>query len=85
MPRHSPEAGRPFDPRRHRARDRISRRSLQRILAELVKAGRLNLVNRGRLSRYLAPAQAEKEDYTPLSTSGAEVRREVRTPLTELI
>lgn len=63
--------------------DRISRRSLQRILAELVKAGRLNLVKRGRSSRYLAPAKSEKEDYIPLSTSGAEVRREVRRPLTE--
>ena len=63
--------------------DRISRRSLQRVLAGLVEAGRLNLEKRGRSSRYLIPAMAEKEDYIPLSTSGAEVRRGVRKPLTE--
>ena len=39
---------------------RISRRSLQRVLAELVKAGRLNLEKRGRLSHYLLPAKAEE-------------------------
>jgi hypothetical protein len=66
--------------------DRISRRSLQRLLAGLVEAGRLNIDRRGRSSRYFVPArarEAEKEDYVPLSTSGAEVRRAVRRPLTE--
>lgn len=66
--------------------DQISRRSLQRLLSELVEAGRLVLEKRGRSSRYLVPAkprETEKEDYVPLSTSGAEVRRAVRRPLTE--
>jgi len=66
--------------------DRISRRSLQRLLAGLVKSGRLNIDKRSRSSRYFIPAEAhetEKEDYVPLSTSGAEVRRSVRRPLSE--
>lgn len=61
----------------------VSRRSLQRILAGMVSAGRVNLEKRGRSSRYLVPAKAEKEDYVPLSTSGSAVRREIRRPLTE--
>src|SRR6266478_5998250 len=67
-------------------RNQISRRSLQRLLAELVNAGKLNIEKKGRSSRYFIPAKApeiEKEDYVPLSTSGAEVRLAVRRPLTE--
>ena len=66
--------------------DQISRRSLQRLLSELVEAGRLVVDKKGRSSRYHVPAkprEAEKEDYVPLSTSGAEVRRAVRRPLTD--
>jgi hypothetical protein len=66
--------------------DQISRRSLQRLLSEMVEAGRLVMEKKGRSSRYLVPATArevEKEDYVPLSTSGAEVRRAVRRPQTE--
>jgi hypothetical protein len=66
--------------------DQISRRSLQRLLAGLVEAGRLNIEKRGRSSRYFTPAKVdktEKEDYVPLSTSGAEVRETVRRPLTD--
>lgn len=63
--------------------DQLSRRSLQRLLSEMVEAGRLVMERKGRSSRYLVPATArevEKEDYVPLSTSGAEVRRAVRRP-----
>lgn len=66
--------------------DQISRRSLQRLLSEMVEAGRLVMEKKGRSSRYLVPAtarEAEKENYVPLSTSGAEVRRAVRRPQTE--
>ncbi len=38
-------------------RNQISRRSLQRLLAELVNAGKLNIEKRGRSSRYLIPAE----------------------------
>jgi hypothetical protein len=66
--------------------DRASRRSLQRLLAGLVKSGRLNIDKRSRSSRYFIPVEApetEKEEYVTLSTSGAEVRRSVRRPLVE--
>jgi hypothetical protein len=64
--------------------DQVSRRSLQRLLARLVEADRLNIDRRGRSSRYSIPAEVrgtDKEDYVPLSTSGAEVRGAVRLPL----
>src|SRR6266404_5285187 len=66
--------------------DQISRRSLQRLLAELVTSGKLKIEKKGRSSRYFIPAEApeiEKEDYVPLSTSGAEVRLAIRRPLTK--
>lgn len=65
----------------------ISRRSLQRRLADLVEAGRLVAEGKGRATRYRVStvrgeAHAE-EDYVPLSPSGADVRQLVRRPQTE--
>jgi Fic/DOC family len=65
----------------------ISRRSLQRRLAELVDAGRLITEGGGRSTRYLLPkmigeARVE-EDYVRLSPSGADVRKLVREPKTK--
>ncbi len=66
--------------------DEISRRSLQRRLAELVGVGRLITEGGGRSTRYLlakAGGEAEAEDYVRLSPSGADVRQLVRRPQTE--
>src|SRR6266540_2293619 len=65
----------------------VSRRSLQRRLSELVAAGRVLTEGRGPSTRYLLPTIGTQagvdEDYVRLSPSGADVRRLVRTPLTE--
>src|SRR5216683_8304450 len=64
--------------------DEVSRRTLQRRLSVLVDAGRLTTEGAGRSTRYRLPRREEvEEDYVRLSPSGAEVRRLVRTPLTE--
>ncbi len=65
----------------------VSRRSLQRRLSKLVAAGRVMREGRGPSTRYLLPTIGKEagveEDYVRLSPSGADVRRLVRTPLTE--
>jgi hypothetical protein len=70
--------------------DKISRRSLQRRLAELVGVGRLITEGGGRSTRYLlakvggeAEVEGVEGDYVRLSPSGADVRRLVRKPQTE--
>jgi hypothetical protein len=64
---------------------KISRRSLQRRLSELVNVGRLITEGGGRSTRYLLPkASGEpEEDYVRLSPSGADVRQLVRRPRSE--
>jgi hypothetical protein len=62
----------------------ISRRSLQRRLSELVASGRLFTERGGRSTRYLLSTGVDVEEvYVRLSPSGADVRRQVRKPLTE--
>lgn len=64
----------------------ISRRSLQRRLAELIGASRLITAGGGRSTRYLLPKSIEaavEEDYVRLSPSGTDVRQLVRRPQTE--
>jgi hypothetical protein len=67
--------------------DKISRRTLQRRLSELVGVGRLKPEGGGRSIRYvLAKATGEatvEEDYVRLSPSGGDVRQLVRKPLME--
>jgi hypothetical protein len=66
----------------------ISRRSLQRRLAELIAAGRLVYEKHGRSTRYWLPSSSSaksEEASIPLSPSGTEVRRSVRRPLPERI
>src|SRR6185369_2933533 len=59
----------------------VSRRTLQRRLSALIRAGRLINKGAGRSTIYLLPEPAEiAEIYVPLSPSGAEVRRLVRRP-----
>jgi len=61
---------------------KISRRSLQRHLSQLVAADKVKSEKKGRSTRYLPlPLEADlrkDEDSIPLSPSGAEVRRAVR-------
>jgi hypothetical protein len=67
----------------------ISRRSLQRRLSELVKAGQLVSEGGSRSTRYRLRTSSEKivveEGYVPLSPSGAEVRQLVQRPQGERI
>jgi hypothetical protein len=62
--------------------EKISRRTLQRRLSALIKAGKLAVVGKGRASRYQHPAaNAEtlaEDAYIPLSSTGAETRKAVR-------
>jgi len=66
---------------------KISRRSLQRRLSELVNVGRLITQGGGRSTRYLLPQAISEarveEHYVRLSPSGADVRQLVRRPQTE--
>src|SRR5215467_5297139 len=65
----------------HKLRDRISRRSLQRRLLELVTAAKLISEKKGRSTIYLlAPSALNAE--VALSPSGLEVQRNVSRPLT---
>ena len=62
----------------------VSRRTLQRRLSALVRAGRLISEGAGPSTIYLLPKPAElEENYIPLSPSGAEVRQLVRRPQNE--
>ena len=62
----------------------VSRRTLQRRLSALIRAGRLINKGAGPSTIYLLPQPAEIEEiYVPLSPSGAEVRRLVRRPQSE--
>lgn len=62
----------------------VSRRTLQRRLSAVVRAGRLIIEGAGPSTIYLLPKPAEpEENYVPLSPSGDEVRRLVRRPLTQ--
>jgi hypothetical protein len=62
----------------------VSRRTLQRRLSALIRAGRLIKKGAGPSTIYLLPKPAEIEEiYVPLSPSGAEVRRLVRRPQSE--
>ena len=62
----------------------VSRRTLQRRLSALVRAGRLISEGAGPSTIYLFPKPAElEENYIPLSPSGAEVRQLVRRPQSE--
>ena len=67
--------------------DRISRRSLQRRLSELVAAGRLTSEKKGRSTRYFFPSSVADvrgaEHSIPLSPSGIEVQRAVQKPQTK--
>ena len=62
----------------------VSRRTLQRRLSALVRAGRLISEGAGPSTIYLLPKLAElEENYVPLSPSGDEVRELVRRPLSQ--
>ena len=62
----------------------VSRRTLQRRLSALVRAGGLISEGAGPSTIYLLPKPAElEENYIPLSPSGAEVRQLVRKPQSE--
>jgi len=62
----------------------VSRRTLQRRLSALIRAGRLINKGAGPSTIYLLPTPAEMEEiYVPLSPSGVEVRQLVRRPQSE--
>jgi hypothetical protein len=67
--------------------DKISRRSLQRRLSELIDANRLVTEGGGRSTRYLllevVGDAGIEEDYVRLSPSGADLRQLVRRPQTK--
>jgi Fic family protein len=62
----------------------VSRRTLQRRLAELIANGRIRAIGRGKQRRYeIAAHDGAQVDELPVSRAGQEVRAMVRRPLSQ--